>query len=80
MELCGECMLGLCIVAIQNTKLVVIAMHVLPCYYIYLDNMFIHHILITKLILQCLCVCSILAIVCCYRYISDKVPIVCHCE
>ena len=33
MELWGECMLDLCIVAIQNTKLVVIAMHMLPCYY-----------------------------------------------
>ena len=38
MELCGECMLDLCIVAVQNAKLVVIAMHVLPCYYTYLNN------------------------------------------
>ena len=38
MELCGECMLDLCIVAIHNTKLVVIAMHTLPCYYTYLHN------------------------------------------
>jgi len=28
-------MLDLCMVAIQNTKLVVIAMHMLPCYHIY---------------------------------------------
>jgi len=31
-------MLDLCIVAIQNTKLVVIAMHMLPCYHTYLHN------------------------------------------
>ena len=36
MELWGEYVL--CYVAIQNTKLIVIAMHMLPCYYAYLHN------------------------------------------
>jgi len=36
MELCGEYML--CIVALQNAKLIVEAMHMLPCYYAYLYN------------------------------------------